>query len=199
MTVKAYPPEQIRRDKLIHLHQSLYSAGMSPCTVCSLVTFSALPLQCSATKSKSFQVNPFLYTNSRFGKNYIPCLHENQPPKPAQSSLFAWVQNSLAFSTAASFPFFFVRMTLLCCENNAKAMTALSLGVGQAVIGWIFQKVRGIHLGNYSAPDPPAPRQHVKPNEEYQKKQITFRGPLLWAATHLCIHTEERRCTAVWM
>lgn len=60
-----------------------------------------------------------------------------------------------------------MRVTLQSCENGAGTMTGPSSGVGEAVIGRIFQKVRGIHLGNYSAPAPAAPRQHVKRDEEY--------------------------------
>lgn len=37
----------------------------------------------------------------------------------------------------------------------------------KTVTGNIFQKVRSIHLGNYSSPAPPAARQHIKQNEEY--------------------------------
>lgn len=55
-------------------------------------------------------------------------------------------------------------MTLQSCAGT---MTGFSLAVGSVVMGRIFRKVRGIHLGNYSAPAPAAPRQHVKHNEEY--------------------------------
>lgn len=38
----------------------------------------------------------------------------------------------------------------MCDKSRAAAVTVVSLGAGQPLMGHIFQKVRGIHLGNYS-------------------------------------------------
>lgn len=37
----------------------------------------------------------------------------------------------------------------MCDKSRAAAVTVVTLGAGQPLIGHIFQKVRGIHLGNY--------------------------------------------------
>lgn len=50
-------------------------------------------------------------------------------------------------------------------KSSAAAVTVVSLGAGQPLIGHIFQKVRGIHLGNYSTRRFPPLRDNTSKNK----------------------------------